>query len=233
MTDLMVAAGVADRAKFTTVYSGLEVEPFLRADEHRAAMRAQLGYSDQHVVVGKIARLFHLKGHGYVVSAARRAVERNPDLRFLLVGDGVLTETIRAQIRQARLDDYFQFTGLVPPEEIPPLIGAMDMIVHASLREGLARVLPQGLIAGKPVVSYDVDGAREVVIPDQTGILLPPRSVEELADAICTLAADEPLRRRLGACGRQRFTEPFRHQRMTEQLRALYERILANKLSAC
>ena len=229
MTDLMVNAGVAERAKFTTVYSGLEVEPFLRADEHRAAMRARLGYRDEHVVVGKIARLFHLKGHEYVVAAARRAVGRNPNLRFLFVGDGILTETIRDQIRQARLDDYFQFTGLVPPEDIPPLIGAMDIVVHTSLREGLARVLPQGLIAGKPVVSYDVDGAREVVITDQTGILLPPLAVDELSEAICTLAADEPLRRRLGSCGRERFTEPFRHQRMTEQLRALYERILAEK----
>jgi glycosyltransferase involved in cell wall biosynthesis len=229
MTDLMVNAGVAERSKFTTVYSGLEVEPFLRAGEHRAAVRAQLGYRDEHVVVGKIARLFHLKGHEYLVAAARRAVEGNPNLRFLLVGDGILAGQIRQQIHRAGLDDYFQFTGLVPPDEIPRLIGAMDIVVHTSLREGLARVLPQALIAGKPVVSYDVDGAREVVITGETGILLPPESVDELAEAICRLAADASLRERLGACGRERFTEPFRHEHMTSQLRALYERILAEK----
>ncbi len=151
---------------------------------------ARLGYRDEHVVVGKIARLFHLKGHEYVVAAARRAVGRNPNLRFLLVGDGILTETIRDQVRQARLDDYFQFTGLVPPEDIPPLIGAMDIVVHTSLREGLARVLPQALIAGKPVVSYDVDGAREVVITDETGILLPPLAWMNCRRPSCALAAD-------------------------------------------
>jgi glycosyltransferase involved in cell wall biosynthesis len=104
----------------------------------------------------------------------------------------------------------------------------MDILVHASLREGLARALPQALIAEKPVVSYDIDGAREVVIPNETGYLLPPRSVEPLAAAIEALARDAALRDRLGRTGRARFTNQFRHQVMTQQLRALYERLLAD-----
>jgi glycosyltransferase involved in cell wall biosynthesis len=154
-------------------------------------------------------------------------VAAQPNVRFLLVGDGILAEQIRASIRRAGLDAYFQFTGLGPPERIPALIGAMDILVHASLREGLARALPQALVAGKPVISYDVDGAREVVIHDETGLLLPPQSVDALAAAICRLAADGGLREKLGAQGRARFTDQFRHERMTEQLRSLYERILA------
>jgi len=102
----------------------------------------------------------------------------------------------------------------------------MAVVVHTSLREGLARVLPQGLIAGKPVVSYDVDGAREVVLPNQTGFLLPPKSIDSLAQAIIQLAADPALRDRLGAEGQRRFVEVFRHEAMTRQLRALYERLL-------
>ncbi|MGH7138517.1 MAG: glycosyltransferase, partial [Pirellulales bacterium] len=101
-----------------------------------------------------------------------------------------------------------------------------DIVVHASLREGLARVLPQGLIAGKPVVSYDIDGAREVVISDQTGYLLPPRDVDGLAKAIDELAADAALRDRLGAEGRRRFAEVFRHEHMTQRTRVLYEQLL-------
>jgi glycosyltransferase involved in cell wall biosynthesis len=87
--------------------------------------------------------------------------------------------------------------------------------------------LPQALIAGKPVVSYDVDGAREVVIPDETGYLLPPQSVAELAEALIGLAGDRALRKRLGEEGRRRFTDVFRHERMTAQLRSLYEKLLA------
>jgi glycosyltransferase involved in cell wall biosynthesis len=231
MTDLMVDAGVAPRSKFTTVYSGMEVEPFLAANEHRAETRAALGYRDEHVVVGKVARLFHLKGHEYLVRAAQQAVQAQPNLRFLLVGDGILGDVIRQQVREAGLSDHFQFTGLVPPQRIPALLGATDVVVHTSLREGLARVLPQALIAGKPVISYDVDGAREVVITEETGILLPPKAVEELSAALVRLAADPALRARLGAEGRRRFTEQFRHEHMSRQLRDLYERVLASKRS--
>lgn len=227
MTDLLVANHVAPREMFTTVYSGMEVEPFLNANQQRSATRARLGYRDEHVVVGKIARLFHLKGHEYLVRAAEQVVAKNPQVRFLLVGDGVLAPQIRAQIEQARLGEYFQFTGLVPPDEIPGLIGAMDIVVHTSLREGLARVLPQALIAGKGVISYDIDGAREVIVDQQTGLLLPPRSIEPLAAGIVRLVADAPLRARLGAEGRARCTEQFRHEHMTAQLRQLYERLLA------
>lgn len=231
MTDLLVDAGVAKREKFTTIYSGMEVEPFLRANEHRRATRDELGYRDEDVVVGKIARLFRLKGHEYVVRAARQVVAAQPNVRFLFVGDGILSEHIRAQIARANLDAYFQFTGLVSPERIPALIGAMDIVVHASLREGLARALPQALIAGKPVISYDVDGAREVVISGETGLLVAPASVDELAAGICRLAADRTLREKLGGQGRDRFTDQFRHEHMSRQLRALYQRILAAKLS--
>jgi len=227
MTDMLVDAGVASREKFTTVYSGMDVEPFLTAGRHRGRVRAELGYTGQHVVIGKIARLFHLKGHEYLIAAASRVVKACPQSRFLLVGDGVLRSELEHQIRRAGLDGYFQFTGLVSPERIPELLGAMDALVHVSLREGLARALPQALIAGKPVVSYDVDGAREVTLDGQTGFLLPPRSIERLAEALIRLASDAPLRARLGRCGCERFTEQFRHEHMTRRLRALYERLLS------
>jgi len=226
MTDLMVDAGVAPRDKFTTIYSGMDVEPFLAASDHRQRVRDEYGFSDQHVVIGKIARLFHLKGHEYLIRAASRVVRQCPDVRFLLVGDGLLREKLQRQIAEADLSEYFRFVGLVPPEQIPAMLGAMDVLVHVSLREGLARALPQALIAGKPVVSYDVDGAREVAITGETGFLIPPRQVGPLADALIELASDAQLRERMGQEGRGRFTEQFRHETMTRQLRKLYERLL-------
>jgi glycosyltransferase involved in cell wall biosynthesis len=229
MTDLMVAAGVAEREKFTTIYSGMETEPFLRAGEHRDRVRHALGYGDDHIVVGKIARLFHLKGHDDMITAAERLVGRHPRVRFLFVGDGILRGPLGRRIDAAGLSEFFQFTGLVLPERIPEMIGAMDIVAHTSLREGLARVLPQGLIAGKPVVSYDIDGAREVVIPGETGYLLPPRDVQALIGALGDLIVNTALRERLGGEGRRRFAEVFRHEHMTEQTRALYTRLLEGK----
>jgi glycosyltransferase involved in cell wall biosynthesis len=226
MTDLMVQAGVAPREKFTTIYSGMEVEPFLRAHEHRDRVRAELGYGSEHVVIGKVARLFRLKGHADVIEAARHLVRLTPEVRFLFVGDGVLAPRLRLRIAALGLERHFQFTGLVPPERVAELIGAMDIVVHASLREGLARVLPQALIAGKPVVSYDIDGAREVVLPEVTGFLLPPRDIDSLVTSLGRLVRDPSLRERLGREGRARWTDVFRHERMTASLRALYERLL-------
>ncbi len=258
MTDVMVAAGIAPREKFATVYSGMEVDPFLRSAEHRDRVRRELGYRPDDVVVGKIARLFRHKGHDDVIQAARLMLgksvrdlppERNrlpdrpdrscairvPDtflsanVRFLFVGDGIFRERLMREVAAAGMADRFQFIGLVPPERIPELISAMDIVVHASLREGLARVLPQALLSGKPAVSYDVDGAREVIVSGETGFLIPPRDVEQMAEKLALLAGDPALRDRLGAEGRRRCEQVFRHEHMTEQLRTLYRQLLEKR----
>ncbi|HUY36451.1 MAG TPA: glycosyltransferase family 4 protein [Pirellulales bacterium] len=229
MTELMVAGGVAPRERFTTIHSGMEVEPLLAAERHRPRSRRELGYTDEHVVIGTIARLFRLKGHDDVIEAARSVVAKHPHARFLFVGDGAWRERIERRIAEAGLGGYFQLTGLVPSSRVPELIAAMDIVAHASLREGLARVLPQGLIAGKPVVSYDVDGAREVVLSGRTGYLLPPRDVAALIRALDELVPDAALRARLGGEGRRLFTEQFRHERMTRRTREVYERVLRER----
>ena len=229
MTSQLVAAGVAPAEKFQTIYSGLEVEPLLAAADERDALRRKLGYTDDQIVVGKVARLFHLKGHEYLIAAAREAVRAEPRLQFLLVGDGVLAGPLRGQVERSGLASHFRFAGLVPPDQVPGYLAAMDLVVHTSLREGLARVLPQALIVGRPVISYDVDGAREVVIPGETGELLAPRDVAGLAEAIVRLAGDPALRRADGAAGRARFAERFRHENMTAELHALYARLLAER----
>jgi glycosyltransferase involved in cell wall biosynthesis len=228
MTDQYVAAGVAPRERFITIYSGMEVEAFLHPPRSPGDVRAELGIPPEAVVIGKIARLFPLKGHEFVLEIAPKLVKRHPNVVFLFVGDGILRSDFERRIAAAGLQAHFRFTGLVPPHRVPELVNAMDIVVHASLREGLARVLPQGLIAGKPVVSYDIDGAREVCITGETGYLLPPESTKELADALSSLIIDPDLRRRLGETGRSRFTEPFRHETMTRRIREVYTEVLAD-----
>ncbi|MBX3415183.1 MAG: glycosyltransferase family 4 protein [Pirellulales bacterium] len=229
MTEMLVRDGVAPREKFTTIYSGMEVDPFLHGEQHRQRMRAELGFGSEVFVIGKIARLFHLKGHEFVIAAAKQVVKLRSDVRFLFVGDGILREQLEREVRDAGLSAYFHFAGLVPPEQIPAYLSAMDALVHTSLREGLARALPQALISGKPALSYDIDGAREVVITDETGILLPPQEVDGLAAAIVRLAANRDEAARMGAEGRRRFADVFRHERMTERIRSVYERVLDSK----
>jgi glycosyltransferase involved in cell wall biosynthesis len=226
MTDLMVEAKVAPREKFTTIYSGMEVEPFLAAEQLRAETRATYGFSDGDVVIGKIARLFHLKGHDDLITAASCVVRRVPNVRFLLVGDGILRDELQKRVADMSLEKHFVFAGLVPPTQVPAMIGAMDVLIHTSYREGLARALPQALIAGRPVISYDVDGAREVVVTGETGVLVPPQNTDALAEAMIQLAVDGRLRQQYGRCGQERFTDQFRHQTMTRRIRQLYQDVL-------
>jgi glycosyltransferase involved in cell wall biosynthesis len=229
MTAEYVRAGIAAAERFTTIYSGFEVEPFLSPPRSREEVRRELGFEEGDVVIGKIARLFHLKGHEFLLAAAPGIVERHPEARFLLVGDGVLREEIENSLERMGLRDRFVFTGLVPPSRIPELIAVMDIVAHTSQWEGLARVLPQGLIAGKPVVSYDVGGAREVVRPGETGYLLPRDDVDGLVQALSELVADVGLRERLGSRGRELFTDQFRHQTMTRRIREVYARVLNDR----
>jgi glycosyltransferase involved in cell wall biosynthesis len=226
MAEQAVAAGIAHKGKFITIHSGMDLDAFLRSAPLRERVRQQLGVGREELLVGMIARLFPLKGHEYLFAAAPEIVRRFPRTRFLLVGDGILRENFHRALRRAGLADRFLFAGLVHPDRIPEMISAMDILIHASLREGLAKALPQAMACGKPVVSFDLDGAREVVKDGVTGYLVPPGDVEGLTSALCRLLSDADLRKRLGENGRQ-FVDPlFRKEVMVEKIHSLYQALL-------
>ena len=226
MTAQALAAGVGRAAQYTTIYSAMEVETFLQRPRETDKVRAALKLPRKAVVVTQVSRLAELKGHEFLIEAARQI----PDERvcFCLVGDGRLRGRIESQIAELGLAKRFRLTGLVSPNRIPALLHASDILVHCSLREGLARALPQAMLAGRPVVSFDVDGAREVVDAD-TGILLAPKDVPGLKLALETLADCPPLRKQLGAAGRARCREMFDHNRMVDRIEALYRRLMDDR----
>jgi len=225
MTTQALAAGVGRPEQFQTVYSGMDVDAFLNPPRPRAEIRKELELADDEVAFATVARLFELKGHDDILAVAGDVLKENPKVRFIWIGDGILRERFLADIDRLGLRHAFRLTGLVPPGRIPELLGGVDAVIHPSLREGLARVLPQSLLVGRPAISYDVDGAREVILPE-TGVLLPPRDLEGLKRGILHLAGDRDLRDRMGEEGRRRFADRFRHETMTRELRSLYERLL-------
>lgn len=226
MTDLMVQARVAPQEKFSTIYSGMDVPPFLDAHQYRDETRRQWHLRDDDLVIGKIARLAPLKGHEYVLRSAVDVIRENPKVKFLFVGDGTKTAEIVREIDRLGLRDHFVLTGLVAPNQIPRLISAMDVVVHTSLREGLARVLPQALLAGVPVVSFDIDGAREVCLDGETGGLVAPRDTAGLTRWLLRLAGNSDLRNQLGRAGQRRCQQVFDHHFMTEKIRDVYRQLL-------
>ncbi len=212
--------------KFCTIYSGMELDWFLKAQVDPQAIRREFGIPDDAPVVGKIARLFPLKGHDQLMDAAPEIVRRHPNVRFLLIGDGILYDHLRERARAAGILENFVFAGLIDRERIPEMLSAMDVVVHTSLREGLARVLPQALAMGKPCVSFDIDGAPEVVIPEKTGYLVNPHDSAGLADAISILINDPELRARMGEAGRRHVDPAFRAETMVRQIAEVYEMLV-------
>jgi glycosyltransferase involved in cell wall biosynthesis len=226
ISEKAIAAGIAPREKFTTIYSGMELDWFLEAQVDPLAVRRELGIPEDALVVGKIARLFPLKGHDQLLDAAPAIIQRHPNVRFFLIGDGVLLDHLQRRIRDLGIGDHFIFAGLIPRERIPEMLAAMDVLVHTSLREGLARVLPQALAMGKPCVSFDIDGAPEVVIPGKTGYLVPPGDSEALAESVSRLLADPELRARMGEAGRRRVDPAFRADTMVREIAGVYDMLL-------
>src|SRR5206468_8740809 len=113
-------------------------------------------------------------------------------------GDGPLRAQLLADAGRLGLTERLVMVGRVPPDAVPEYIQAMDVVVHTSLREGIARVLPQAGAIGKPVVTFDLDGAPEVIRDGVSGYLVPPLDVEGIATRTLELIADEARRRSVG-----------------------------------
>ena len=222
MRDQSLGANIGRPEQYVTVYSGMDTRPFILPPVPRDEVRRGLGLSDEHVVVGTIARLFDLKGHEDLFDLAPGLCARFPNLRFLWVGDGSRRTEFESRMEQMKLHDRFIITGMVPPARVPELTGAMDILVHPSRREGLARALPQASLAGKPVIAYDIDGNREAVVEGETGYVLPPFDREQLRACIEQLAADAPLRARLGKAGRAFALGRFDAKVMVDALERVY-----------
>ena len=235
MTRLYLAAGIGRPDMYTRIFSGFPVEPFLNATND-LAFRRQLGLNENHFVIGKIARLFKLKGHADLLAAFQKILPKTPHARLLLVGDGALRNEIENQVRALGLQGKVIFTGLVPPGEVPRYVGIMDCLAHLSAREALSRALPQALAAGKPVVAYDFDGADEVCLENETGFLVRTGDIDGVAQKLLQLAKDVGLRNRLGRRGQQFIRENFAVEQMVDNLYHLYLKLAAAagvQASAC
>jgi glycosyltransferase involved in cell wall biosynthesis len=223
-----LAAGIGQPEQYSKIFSGFELEPFLTA-KNDPALRAKLGLQPDDFIVGTIARLVKLKGHDDLFAVAPELVRRCPQIKFLLVGDGEFRARFENLARSINLECHFVFTGLVPPDEVAPLVGIMDALVHLSLREGLPRALPQALAAAKPVVAYDCDGAREVCLDGRTGFLIQPGDLKNLAEKIIQLANDGALRKKLGQSGSDFVRENFAVEKMVDSIYGLYLKLAAGR----
>ena len=228
MIDQCVAAGVAPREMYRTVYSGMDTAAFasVRRDPE---LRARLGIAPDARVIVTVARLFPLKGYEYVLPAAEKVIREFPDTVVLVVGDGPMHDEILAELRQRGLDANFRFAGLVPPDSVKDYLAQGDLLWHLSLREGLPRSVVQALATGIPAIGFPLDGTPEVILDGKTGFLAATESVDAVAEATRTLWRDEALRREFGENGRRLVCDRFDWRRMADILEAEYLEIFSSR----
>jgi glycosyltransferase involved in cell wall biosynthesis len=221
MRNQYLAADIGEPNQYTRIFSGFDLEPFLAA-KNDLSVRKAYGLSRNDFVIAKLARLSPLKGHTDLFVVAEKVVRHCPQARFLLIGDGPLRAEFERILSSKGLARYFIFAGLIEPSRVPQLLGIADVLVHLSYREGLPRALPQAMAAGKPVVSYNLDGAPEVCLHGQTGFLVMPQNFDDIAARLVQLGSDEPLRTSIGGAGREWVREQFSAQAMVDAIYDLY-----------
>lgn len=229
--DGALAQGIGTPEKHIKIFSGMDLAPFLdvAASLSPAQAKAKAGIPETALVVGKVARLFPLKGHDLFMEAAAKIAAERPDVHFLLVGGGILRDALEAQAKRLGILDRVHFSGLVRPEQVPALIQAMDVVIHSSLREGIARVIPQAGAVGKPVVTFDMDGAPEVIQNGVSGYLAPPQDTTEMARRVVELLSSEAERERMGREGQKFAKENYSAELMVARINAVYEKLLARR----
>jgi glycosyltransferase involved in cell wall biosynthesis len=221
-----VALGLFARDRATLIRSGIDTAAFSGVGVDREAAVRALGLDPARPLVGMVACLKPQKNPVDFVRAAARVAASVPDAQFLLAGDGVLRFAVEEEARRSGLGDRFRLLGW--RRDVPQLIPCLDVLVLTSLWEGLPRVIPQAMAAGRPVVAYRVDGAPEAVTEGVTGYLVAAGDYAAAAARIVSLLADPALARRMGAAGRERVGE-FDADLMVRQQEALYVRLCSGR----
>jgi phosphatidylinositol alpha-1,6-mannosyltransferase len=169
-----------------------------------------------------VARLFKNKGYEDIIAAMPEAVRCEPRLKFVWIGGGAHRGRYEQCLARIGMRDRVYMTGLIAPSDVADHLNGFDILLHASRWEGLPRAVVQALLTEVPVISFDNDGAPEVVIPGETGLLVKLGDTQELAESIVRLAGDADLRLELGRNGRRACLGQFGWRKMVDRLATLY-----------
>ena len=195
----------------------------------RRQTRRELGIKEQSLVVGIVGRLTPEKGHRFFLEAARELLQCIPEVVFVIVGDGRLEEELKVHAAALGVMGAVRFAGF--RQDVLRFYEAFDVLVSSSLREGTPIVLLEAMAMAKPVIATRVGGVPELVRHDETGLLVPPRDVRSLAQAIFDLLKDQARRERLARAGQRLIFEEFSADRMAQAYQEVYEEAWAKSRS--
>lgn len=220
-------------SKVRHLNNGVDIHKFSQQRLSLAAqtrLREQLGLPPDALVVGTIGRLTRQKGFVYLVEAIAQLRPRFPQLRLLIIGGELSTDPepfqaeLMDRVKVLGLQDSVIFTGF--RDDTPELLGLLDVFcLPTYFGEGLPRSILEAMAMGLPIVTTDIRGCREAVIPDENGLIVPPKDSDALAEALGQLLSDRALRQRFGEASRQRVEVIYDERYVFERLATWYQEL--------
>jgi glycosyltransferase involved in cell wall biosynthesis len=210
--------------KVHLIQNGVDLDRFRPVDAGQAKVR--LGLAASTPTIGMVAQLDARKDHESVLSATRQLVEKYPELRVYMVGDGPRRAEVQSLAEAMGLERQVVFVGFVA--DVAPVVGAMDVVVLASFAEGTPVSLLEAMSMGKPIVASAVGGVPELIGANETGRLVPARSASDLVHALDELLSDEPKRHSLGRAGRRRVEKAYSLEAMARHYQEVYLRVASD-----
>ena len=218
---------IADEEKFAVINSGVELNKFkeLPFNENRN-FKKELGIPENSLTIGTVGRLEPVKGHEFLVKAAKHIIPKYPDSIFIFTGDGYLKQNLEKKAFDLGIKENIIFLGW--RDDVPKIISIFDIFVLPSLNEGMGRVLVEAMALGKPIVASGIGGIPDLVAHGKNGFLIPPKNPKELAKYIQVLLEDKDKRKKMGLAGKE-MASNFSEEKMVERIDNLYKKLLNQK----
>lgn len=227
--------GLLPEEKIVVVPNGIDLGKFedTRSASGANALRCKWNIGAGDLLIGTVGTITPLKGHEEFLQAAEAIGRSFPNARFVIAGvdsseRGENLAALEHLISQLHLKDTTQIVGWV--ENLPSFYRALDVFVSASHSESFGLAIAEAMASGVSVVATETEGAQEIIVPQQSGLLAPVKDVEQLAAAITVLLEDADKRQRLGEAGRARIAERFSIERMIGATERIYREILMDKV---
>ena len=218
---------IAEPEKVISVPLGLDLKPFVRAGANPELLLGELGLESGTQLVGIVARLVPIKNHLCFLRAAQIVAEKTDNVRFLIIGDGELRNHLEKKTRKLGLESRVIFMGF--QHNLTKIYSGLDVVTLSSFNEGLPVALIEAMAAGKPVVSTDVGGVRDLILDGDNGLLVPSNDHRALAKAILYLLAKPSRRTMMGEAGRRKAYPLFDKNRLLEDIDHLYRGLLTRE----
>lgn len=202
------------------IYKGIDPAPYLVHPEEGIAVRREFGIAAAAPVIGFVGQIIERKGIPDLVDCIPRVVKTLPDVKFLFVGEGKLTEYLLSKSRELGVANHVIHCGF--RNDIPAIMKAIDLLVLPSVVEGFGYVLVEAMAAAKPVVATRVSSIPEIVQDDETGILVDVHDPEKLAGACAAVLTRPDRGRAMGERGRRVVLEKFTLERMVDRIEASF-----------